>query len=77
MVRISKDLHRLSTLFLVPTKQSLSITKSLVTLPQWIQPPKGLMLLGVISRGIVLDYFAILDEVALANLIDLLVDLVQ
>ena len=27
--------------------------------------------------GIVLDYFAILDEVALANLIDLLVDLVQ
>ena len=35
------------------------------------------MLLGVISRGIVLDYFAILDDVALANLIDLLVDLVQ
>lgn len=77
LVRISKDLHRVSTLFLVPTKQSLSITKSLVTLPEWIKPPKGLMLLGVISRGIVLDYFAILDEVALANLIDLLVDLVQ
>lgn len=74
-VCISKDLHGVCILFLVPTKQSLSITKSLVTLPQWMKPPKGLMLLGITSRGIVLDHFAIPHEVALASLVDLLVDL--
>ena len=38
-----QDLLRVSTCYLAPTTQPLSMTKSSVTLPWWTKPPRGLM----------------------------------
>ena len=75
LVCTSKDLSRVSTHFLVPTMQPLSMTVigHLTAVDKATQRVDARVRQIVISRGIVLDQFAVLDEVALTNLVDLLV----